>query len=521
MNLFKKHSRVLKAAEDYYVNNIPTGLSDEEYNYLEKLALDDGINPRNEAFKLLRGSWVDNADYITDVPKTQIERSMYDAIKEFSSNYISDQEHGMVWYDGDICDIRWIPKYDGSSVICYYENGIPYKVVTAGGMNKNGQGVDQTWKLLKYFPEVDPRIKSLHCELLVSLEHGFGEKSRQKANGLVNSTKDEMLQDVEDYTNIRAFRYFTDYEGLDYIEVMRSLPEVRNQNGDIKFAPGCCMTFNEMFGLDSPYSLSPKELDSDVLETSTGTFLIDGWVAYTRSGEVIKALKYKSAGRGEFSKVVGFKWNNQSDGKGNGKDSWSCNAIIDPIEVRGSIVTKPSCPVNKIIKDGLGIGSLVSVILANSVIPKVDVVNTRSSEVNLPTCPCGSLITLDSVFGNNLKCPNLDCSYRYDNMSWYLEDGGMDEFLFGYVEEFTNLSYLNGLFKIDRFKFEDKIKDRKFINYLYSIINDRINDRELFDLINELGLTGLARKNLELVYRPAYRALCDRKNMLIKQYNIN
>lgn len=519
MNLFKKHSRVLKAAVDYYVNNVPTGLTDQEYNELERLALNDGIDPRYEAFKLLRGSWVDNEDYITDVPKTQIEGSMYDAIKEFSSTYISDQESGMVWYDGDICDIRWIPKYDGSSVICYYENGIPYKVVTAGGMNKNGQGVDQTWKLLKYFPDIDSRIKSLHCEVLVKMEHGFGEKSRQKANGLVNSTKDEMLQDVEDYINIRAFRYFTDYDGLDYIETIRSLPEVRNQNGDIKFAPGCCMTFNEIFGLDSPYSLSPKELDSDVLETSTGTFLIDGWVAYTKSGEVIKALKYKDAGRGEFSKVIGFKWNNQSDGKGNGKDSWSCNAIIDPIEVRGSLVTKPSCPVNKIIKDGLGIGSLVSVILANSVIPKVDLVNTKSSEVNLPTCSCGTLITLDSVFGNNLKCPNPDCSYRYDNMSWYLEDGGMDKFLLGYKDEFTNLSYLNGLFKIDRFKFEDKIKNRGFINDLYTIIDNRMNDRELFNLINELGLTSLARKNLELVYKPAYRALCDRQDMIRQQYN--
>lgn len=99
MNLFKKHSRVLKAAEDYYVNNIPTGLSDEEYNYLEKLALDDGINPRNEAFKLLRGSWVDNADYITDVPKTQIDGSMYDAIKVFASNYIKNSNPGMVWYN--------------------------------------------------------------------------------------------------------------------------------------------------------------------------------------------------------------------------------------------------------------------------------------------------------------------------------------------------------------------------------------------------------------------------------------
>lgn len=518
MNLFRKHERVLKAAVDYYINNVPTGLLDEEYNLLEKAALDDGINPRDEAYKLLRGSWVDNEDYITDVPKSQIAGSMYDAIKEFSSSYLNVNE-GMVWYNEDVCDIRWIPKYDGSSIICYYENGIPYKVVTAGGLNKNGQGVDQTWKLLKYFPEIDYRIKSLHCEVLVKLEHGFGEKSRQKANGLVNSTKDEMLLDVENYINIRAFRYFTDYEGLDYIETLRSLPEVRNQNGDIKFAPGCCLTFNEMFGLDSPYSLSPKELDIDTLETSTGTFLIDGWVAYTKSGEVIKALKYKDAGHGEFSKVIEFKWNSQLS---KGKDSYSCNAIIEPVVIRGSNVTKPSCPVNKIIKDGAGIGSLVSVELRNSTIPCIDRVEAKSDQVNLPTCKCGTLVTLDSAFGNNLKCPNPDCSARYNYMSWYLEDGGLDKFLLeGKVDELFNPKYFNGLFLIDRFKFEDKIKDLDlFIRKLYLLITDRVTDRDLFELINDLGLTSLARRNLELIYKPAYRALCDRYDM-IKLQNLN
>ena len=497
MNLFKKHSRVLKAAEDYYVNNIPTGLSDEEYSYLEKLALDDGINPRNEAFKLLRGSWVDNADYITDVPKTQIEGSMYDAIKKFSSNYISDQKHEMVWYDGDICDIRWIPKYDGSSVICYYENGIPYKVVTAGGMNKNGQGVDQTWKLLKYFPEIDTRIKSLHCELLVSLEHGFGEKSRQKANGLVNSTKDEMLQDVEDYINIRAFRYFTDYDGLDYIETIRSLPEVRNQNGDIKFAPGCCMTFNEIFGLASPYSLSPKELDSDVLETSTGTFLIDGWVAYTKSGEVIKALKYKDAGKSEFTKVIGFKWNDKSLV---GKDSWSCNAIIEPTIVRGVEVTKPTCPINKIYKDGMGVGSLVTLILANSTIPSIDKIHTKSDIIDLPVCKCGTVIDInkDNIYGNNLKCPNKNCSYRYENMTSYLNS----------VNNYYNIDF-NKLLIIDRFDFNKKVQNiTEFYELIRgSVINDDFN--RFNEIIRSVLSSNLQKRNLELVVIPAFNSLSN------------
>lgn len=512
MNPFKKHSRVLKAAEDYYVNNIPTGLSDEEYNYLEKLAIDDGINPRDEAFKLLRGSWVDNADYITDVPKVQVKGSMYDSLLGYlRSNSVID--HESVSYGDDICDLRLIPKYDGSSIICYYENGIPYKVVTAGGMNKNGQGVDQTWKLLKYFPEIDPRIKSLHCEALVSLEHGFGEKSRQKANGLINSTKDNMLEEVDKYINIRAFRYFSDYD-LDYLEIMRSLPMVSNENGDIKFSAGWTYTYDEMFGLDSPYSLSSNELESDIINTPTGTFLIDGWVFYTKLGKVIQAMKFHSAGRGEFSKVIEIKW---SDNSKKGKDSFSAVAVIEPIEIRGSKITKPSCPVNKIIKDGLGIGSLVSIILANETIPKVDQVNTRSNKVNLPTCPCGTLVTLDSVFGNNLKCPNPDCSYRYNNMSRYLEDGSMDEFLLGNMNVFPNLSYLNGLFRIDRFKFEDKIVDSEsFIRDMYYIIYNGNNDRELFDLINSLSLTSLARKNLELVYKPAYRALYDRMGMLVK-----
>lgn len=491
MNLFKKHSRVLKAAEDYYVNNIPTGLSDEEYSYLEKLALDDGINPRNEAFKLLRGSWVDNADYITDVPKTQIEGSMYDAIKKFSSNYISDQKHEMVWYDGDICDIRWIPKYDGSSVICYYENGIPYKVVTAGGMNKNGQGVDQTWKLLKYFPEIDTRIKSLHCELLVSLEHGFGEKSRQKANGLVNSTKDEMLQDIEDYINIRAFRYFTDYDGLDYIETIRSLPEVRNQNGDIKFAPGCCMTFNEIFGLDSPYSLSPKELDSDVLETSTGTFLIDGWVAYTKSGEVIKALKYKDAGRGEFSKVIGIKWNNLPD-----KDGFSSNVIIDPVYIRGVKVTKPTGGAQKIFRDNISKGALVSVTMRNSTIPCIEnCLKEGNGDFNLPICECGYKLTENDVYGNNLKCQNPDCIGRLNRMVHYLEGKEINEI------------DLNKLLVIDRFDFDKKINKSDLLNKIIYYSNFSEFKELLVKELSYIKFTNIQRKMINLQINPLVKAI--------------
>lgn len=489
-SLKEKHKVVLKAAEDYYVNNIPTGLTDEEYNNLEMLAIQDGINPRDEAFKLLRGSWVDNEDYITDIPKLQVEGSMRLGLIDFTN------KNSEVKY--------YIPKYDGSSIVCYYNNGVPYKVVTAGGVNKTAQGVDQTWKLLKFFPTgIDTRIKALHCEALVGLHHGFGERSRQKANGLINSTKDNMIDEVNRYLNIRAFRYFTDYEGMNYLETMASLPIVRDEYGDIKFAPGYILNY---YDIDTSGDL----LEHDILNTDTGEFLIDGWVTYTESGQIIRALKYKSA-HGEFTTVTGLKWNDKSLA---GKDSWSCNAIIDPIVLKGSTFTKPSCSVNKIIKDGLGIGSLVSVELRNETIPCIGKVETRSNNVPLPVCKCGTTITLDSAYGNNLKCPNPRCDYRYRNMIRYLGSKSLD----GLLTDGNNYnpSDLNGLFVIDRFDFGKKVTDPvDFGTKLFSIISEDRGYEELKGLINSLGLTGLQVRNLDLVIIPSYEAMYSRYNSLI------
>jgi hypothetical protein len=358
-------------------------------------------------------------------------------------------------------------------------------------MNKNGQGVDQTWKLLKYFPEIDPRIKSLHCEVLVKMEHGFGEKSRQKANGLVNSTKDEMLQDVEDYINIRAFRYFTDYEGLDYIETMRSLSEVRNQNGDIKFAPGCCMTFNEIFGLDSPYSLSPKELDSDVLETSTGTFLIDGWVAYTKSGEVIKALKYKDAGRGEFSKVIEIKWNNLLD-----KDGFSSNIIIEPVYIRGVKVTKPTGGAQKIFRDNISKGALVSVTMRNSTIPCIEnCLKGGNGDFNLPICECGYKLTENDIYGNNLKCQNPDCIGRLNRMVHYIEGKEINEI------------DLNKLLIVDRFDFDKKINKNDLLNKIIYYSNFSEFKELLVKELSYIKFTNIQKKMINLQINPLVKAI--------------
>ena len=105
--LLKKHKVVLDAARKYWVDNVPTGMTDEEYDRLEKEAQDDGIDPRNVVTEGQRR--VKNEDYLTKVPKIRVK--LGDSMKSMIQK-IHDENHGEVY---------WNLKYDGSSTVWYFE----------------------------------------------------------------------------------------------------------------------------------------------------------------------------------------------------------------------------------------------------------------------------------------------------------------------------------------------------------------------------------------------------------------
>lgn len=495
-DILVKHSRGLEAARNYWVLNLPTGLSDREFDFLEEQARLDGLELRDYVCSEIQGARSENADYITKIPKKQVDIDMYEAIKDFTENY--RQETGE--------DLFWIPKYDGSSLAGYYDTstGRCIKVITVGGSNLGGSGIDQTKKLCRYFPNLPGTgICAIQAECLVPLECGYGESSRQKANGLVNS---KFLDDqIDSLIAIRGFRYFIDPSysgnkdilGLSYKEVMDRIPKIYNMSGKCKFSMGYVNRFED---------LSPELVNKDVWKTDTGTYLVDGLVAYSEKGVCIQALKYKDAGRREVAEVLGIKWNNQIT---KGKDSWSANALITPVTVRGSKCTKPTVgSIKKMISTGLSKGAKVTIILANSTIPQVaEVLEQGNLDFEWPTCSCGHTMNPGDIFGALLKCGNPDCSERFFRMS-------------GYLKVLKNLSDLDldKLLVIDRFKWADKCDLGVVIPGVWKIISENSGPEALYDYLEGFMSTALQKRNLGLVIKPAYKALCQRlSEMLTKE----
>ncbi len=493
--ILDKHSRAIEAARNYWVLNLPTGMPDSEFDYLESCARADGLELRDYVCLEIQGTRSSNADYITKIPKSQVDIEMWAAITEFTEKYRAETGE----------ELYWIPKYDGSSLAAYYDTntGRCIRVVTVGGSNLGSEGIDQTKKLARYFPNLPGTgICAIQAECLVPLECGFGESSRQKANGLVNS---KFLDDqIDSIVAIRGFRYFLDpsHSGshklmsMSYQEVMTRIPKVYNMAGHCKFSMGFVNILE---------NLHPDMVNKDIWSTDTGTFLVDGVVAYSQLGVCIQALKYRDAGRREVAEVLGIKWNNQIT---KGKDSWSANALITPVTVRGSKCTKPTVgSIKKMVTTGLSKGAKVTIIMANSTIPQVaEVLEPGDLNFEWPTCSCGHVMGPSDMFGALLKCGNPECTERYHRMYNYLNS----------LRGYSDLN-LDKLLVIDRFKWSEKADLSIVIPEIWRIVKDNLGVEELKNYLSSFMSTDLQKRNLDLVIKPAYKALCQKlSEMLMK-----
>lgn len=484
--LLEKYKFGLQCARNYWVLSKPTGISDEEFDKIEEQARLEGLELRDEVFKELVGTRSPNANYITPVGKIKAKGKLYDSLKEFINS----------WTGGKLL---WSPKYDGSSIVAYFnEDGECNRVVTAGGTNRSGEGIDQTWKLRKYFPKLnsDYRIMAIQCECLVDLNDYF-DRARQKANGLVNSK--DMEDEVERLICIRGFRYFITPDSsfntseINYHDVLDEdiIPRVSNSYG-IKFSMAQAFTNEELLNID------PEIINGDELPTNTGKFNFDGFVAYDSKGNLVTAIKSHDGGKQESTVIKCMRWNNQLP---KGKDGWSLNVELNPpVEVKGSLVRKPSSGgVPRALKEGLSVGALVTVCLSGSTIPYVEVITPGNGDMQYPTCSCGYKMSDKDIFGSNVKCGNPKCSERKNRIMEYLNS----------IDIFSSIDF-NRLFIIDRFDFNKKISDRdKFYNDMYDIIEHNLGVDKMIELVSSLGMTSLQLKNLNLVSIPVYESLVD------------
>ena len=497
-NSLEKWRILIDACKAYYIDSLPTGISDSEYDRLElQAAQEDGFFVRDYVFQTFtKGKKSQNA-YIEKIKKKKVEgMTMLQALEE------KEKELGEKLY----CDL----KYDGSSIAIYLDpsRGVPLRVVTVGNLNIDNLGVDQTWKLMSFLPKRFPKgIVAIQCEALIDLSR-FSESdpdtARQKANGLVNSSKPEAQIEVNNLLTLRAYRYYLDpgnqipmdSELLDekgnlkeYREVLRTFETIKSfADGHILFAPADTWTIDEL-------KKSPGYTETERTVTSTGEFLNDGWVVYDKSGICRGALKYAGAGSGTEAiktKVLGIQWNSQLS---KGKDSWSANILIDPVQIKGCTVRKPSAgSVGKLVKNNVTPGAIVGLILANSTIPMVgNVFSPGNGDFQWPKCSCGYQMSEKDVYGSLLKCGNQRCTERIERMRSYI----------GSLRNITVDLDLNKLLVIDRFKWEDTtVNYSQLLGYI-----ERAEPQEYHNYLSGFMKTDLQRRNLDLVWKASYVVL--------------
>ena len=486
--LLEKWKKLVDAAKAYYIDSEPTGLSDAEYDELERKANEeDGFSVRDYIFDTYfpKGSRAKN-QYIEKFKKEKVLGKMIDSMKTFGPDYY------------------YLPKYDGTSLAIYIDpkTGKPKQVITCGNTSL-GYGIDQTWKILGlgFLPKSFPRgIVAVQCEALIDISRLPGDidpdRARQKVNGLINGKKEDVIDEVKNLLTLRAYRYYCDdspsgiaISGVDYMEVIKSFSTVRDEvDGHIKFAPADVYTLP---GLES----SGDFCEQDRLRTSTGTFLADGFVIYTKKGQVLQALKFAGAGSDTETliktTVKYIQWNDQGP---KGKDSWSANVIIDPVLVHGSKVTKPTAgSVKKLIENNISPGAKVSIVLANSTIPQVGkCLKPGNGDFNYPVCKCGYQMSEKDVYGSRLKCGNPMCTERLGRMKAYL----------GTLGNIFDID-LNKYLVIDGFDWSTSGLDLGTL-LGYVTTGDYDNFKAL--LMSKMN-TPARKRNLELVLGPAWTVL--------------
>lgn len=489
-DILKKWSKLIDAAKSYYVDSLPTGLSDAEWDKMESQAIiEDNFRVRDYIWdKYFRHKKVDN-HYITKFKKTKVLGRMIEAMEAYE-NTLGEK-------------LYWTLKYDGTSIAVYLEpdtGDIKY-IATCGNLNAENKGIDQTEKFRNFIPNLPKGLSAVQCEAVIDLRRlpkdYNPDRARQKANGLINALLETSRDEVNSFLVLVCYRYFTESpDNMDYRDKLNSFPMMlSSEDNHIMFTKAQVWTLDELKKLPDTY------IDSISKPTESGVFLSDGWVAYNKNGVCVGGLKFAGAGSGDdvqITTVNNIKWNSLSQ---RGKDSWTANVEIDPIELNGSLIKKPSAgSVSKLVSKNITPGAKVSIILANSTIPMVgDVFSPGNGNFNWPKCECGYQLGSSDVYGSFLKCGNIYCTERIKRMTNYVNT----------LNNIVNELDLNKLLAIDRVKWENiQIDISKLLGFVAS------KDIDSYKKYLESFLTTeLQKKTLELVYRASFTVLKNKYDL--------
>lgn len=364
-----KQEKLIQATIKYYRGE-ETGMTDKEYDALCKEFPEIDIKKYS---LLINGDTVSHSLPIVDRKKETVDPT-----------YFQNKDYAQ------LNNTHWVtPKFDGSSVVAYYKDGILDRIVTRGD---NESGKEKTISLFNKFPlYVDKEVTAIEGEAVTSIEYG-----RSKANGLVNS-KDKQ-EEVDDLLVVFPFYVHTksDKESYEKRFKMINKPIILFDNNEPTI---------EVDGIKYPIDGIVCYPKGDIHESDEG--IEKGIFIYKYY--YIEAIK---------TKVVDLDWKRSQYGL------YVPTVVFEPIQFGDYTVQRASSGgIMNLLNNGIGIGSDITVIQSGLTIPKIhEVLSTK--DVELPKCEiCGKDTQL---YNNECRCINHNCD-SYKTESTHFNDI-LDEF---------------------------------------------------------------------------------------------
>ena len=397
------------------------------------------------------------------------------------------------------------PKFDGISVLLYYEKGKFIRALTRG----DGEyGIDITDKVIDKIPNELPdkftgRVRGEFICSIQTWDQFYAKDNKSARNfggGLLSKIHNVNKEDIDRF-DIVVYDLLYDTIPLSYSEQLNLLHGFKfnnispfyiryEQDFNIFTESNCIDNASEMLNdLCSKYECDGLVFNVEALDKR---FAVK-WNIETKTTEVLD-VKWQFSRLGKLTPVV----------------------YITPVTLCGAVIQKTTGFNYQYIKENcIGKGSNITVCRSGAVIPYIVKVNSKSNFLNIPqTCPyCGSDLEVDGV---NLICTNKNCEgYSSNNLLYFLNtvspiDGLGDKLLQNFINHFklkTVIDFLTFIknydndFELIRYcKLTNGLGNSAFKKFKKLIDIYKNTSLDLKRLFCGLGLPALSTKTVDKLF---------------------
>ena len=387
-------------------------------------------------------------------------------------------------------------KLDGFSLEINYKNGKVVSAITRGD-GKKGEDVLRNVKKAKGFlKEINKKEEiSLYCECIITLSDfeilkgKYREQGKKEPSNPRNSASGIIHRKDGKYCRLLTLKYFdvyspnihfrTEEEKINFLKSLKSEDYYQTVGGFTYFVVNG-KKFNKLKEIKEFYKYYQNTKRENL------NYWIDGFVIKINDLEEQQkfgmknnrpqgqiALKFPS--ESATTKLVDVKWTTSRNGRINPI------AILDPVELDGTIVKKASLHNYKVIDElNLTYGCEVIIEKKGDIIPQIVLKNEDKSgkKIQKPRrCPCcGEKVTLGNTY---IWCNNIDCKSR-------------------------NLKRLINYFKVLNIEnigksFVEKLYEKNIVNHIEDFYEVKRSDLE--------GLEGIGEKTINLYFNELEKSL--------------